>query len=152
MRGPLHGGSSWSAILGIVDSPLARSVGIAFPGNPSGVQSQQVKQLGQGENDHEGLHSFHSLAASVAGVDLLAGKTHGQQSERPRDYGSGGCGSQALSAPNANMVEPRQHGSETGHARNQDDGNEDGRHHVADGEIVGDALVGVQITVQDRTG
>lgn len=74
---------------------------------------------------------YHSLAASVAGVDLLAGKTHGQQSERPRDYGSGGCGSQALSAPNANMVEPRQHGSETGHARHQDDGNEDGRHHVA---------------------
>jgi hypothetical protein len=58
----LDGSCGRSAELGVVHSPVAGSVGIALMGGCSGMQSEQVEQLSEGQDDHECFKGFLQFA------------------------------------------------------------------------------------------
>ena len=63
--------------------------------------------------------TYQPPGAVSAGVNLLASKSHGQQSQQPRDQGSSRGSGQSLSAPQRRVVTTSQACGHSHHARNQ---------------------------------
>jgi len=123
-------------------------VGKPFANEFASVQRKQVEQLKQRQDNHERLQCFQSLAAAIAGVNLLGSEAHGQKSEQPRDQRSGSSGCKALRTPDAGMVSSSQGGCDTDHARYQCNRDKNNRGNIAD-LVACSGLVSIQVAVQD---
>lgn len=70
-KGPnLDGCCSRSAELGVVYSTVAGSISIALMGDCSSVQSEQVEQFSDGQDDHECCNSFLQLTKRATSVPI----------------------------------------------------------------------------------